>query len=316
MNSTNPAVSIIMPAYKTEKYIGKCLDSAIVQDFKLPYEIIVVNDGSPDRVGEIAEQYAARYDFIHVINKDNGGISSARNAGVFAAEGDYIAFVDSDDYLQPDYLSKMYEKATETGADIVCCNFNNVLEGTDYSVKCVLKHLPGVYDSRRMLKSLLLDVTMRSYPWNKLYRRSIFTDNRILFPYGLKFEDAATMPKIFHFAKTVAVIDDHLYNYVRRPDSITGALKKSDVRDYIEYFISLRGFFEQRNIYRENRLYFYILRKKVSVTVLGMLIRCWISDRKNTHVWSNYKRARRVLKLCSTDKYYFADKQSLMIALK
>ncbi len=316
MSSVIPAISVIIPAYKTEKYIGKCLDSLTRQNFSQPYEIIVVNDGSPDDVGKIAESYAEKYEFVRVINKDNGGVSSARNAGLAAAAGEFIAFVDSDDYVQPDYLSSMWDAANDTGADIVCCNFCNVMDSNGRPIKCVFKHTAGVFDSERLFKSILIDITVRSYLWNKLFRRSLFLSHNIIFPTGVKFEDAIITPQLFYYAEKITVIKGYLYNYVRHSDSITGALKKSDVRDYIEYYAALRIFMERENIFRHYRLWCFLLRKKVSVTVFGMLVRCWIKDRKNTHVLYNYKCARKILKVYATDRYYFADRSSLSVVLK
>lgn len=315
MNKT-PVISVIVPIYKTEKYIDKCLRTLCSQDISLPYEIIAVNDGTPDHSADIAREYAKRFGFIKVIDRENGGLSAARNTGLAAARGEFVAFVDSDDFVACDYLSKLYGAATDTGADIVCCNYYNTSEDGEHAIKCVLKPIAGVYPSKVMLRCLLHDVTLRSYVWNKLFRRSLFTEHNILFPVGIKFEDVNVMPQLFYYSHTITVIKDHLYNYVRRSGSITGSLKKSDVRDYIESYARLRRFFESENIFEQNRLNYYLLRKKVSVTVFGMLVRCWVGDPANTHVFGNYKTARDVLKVYSSDKYYYADNNSLSVILK
>ena len=118
-------VSVIVPVYNVEKYLRKCLASLVNQDFE-DYEIIIVNDGSPDNSQEIIDEYTKKYKFIRSFTKENGGLSSARNYGIDKARGDYIAFVDSDDYVDVAFLKELYEAITKDGSDIAVCEFSYV----------------------------------------------------------------------------------------------------------------------------------------------------------------------------------------------
>ena len=116
-----PDVSIILPVYNVEKYLRRCLDSLVNQDCSCSYEIIIINDGSQDGSADIIGEFEQRYDFIRAISQENAGVSAARNAGIAEAKGKYVALVDSDDFVEPGYISVMYELAEKYDADIVQC---------------------------------------------------------------------------------------------------------------------------------------------------------------------------------------------------
>lgn len=306
-----PDISVIVPAYNVEKYICRCLDSLLNQDFTGSYEIIVVNDGSTDKTQEILASYSNGCEYIKVITKPNGGLSSARNAAIEVACGEFIAFVDSDDFVEQNYLSAMYGAAMENDADMVVCNYRNTDEDGEGVIDNIFVHPVGVYDSITVLRETIMDINIRSYVWNKLYRRSLFIYNNIRFPLGMKFEDFAVMPQLMYYSRKVAFIKDTLYNYVHRKDSITGGMKKSAVQDYVKGYCMLRSFLEGKNIFKRNRFTYYLLRKKVSVTALGMLYRCYFADPKNTHLIANYSKIRKCLKMHSGNKYYYTSTNKL-----
>lgn len=122
------AVSVVVPVYNVEKYIERCLDSLVRQKFGYEYEIIIVNDGTKDNSMTIADRFASEYDFIRIITQQNAGLSAARNTGLANARGEYIAFVDSDDFVSPFYISEMYTLAVKNNADIVQCRYCNYFE--------------------------------------------------------------------------------------------------------------------------------------------------------------------------------------------
>lgn len=273
MCNNEPKISVIVPVYNTEKYLERCLSYLLYQDLDEKYEIIIINDGSTDRSLAIAEEYASFAENVKVYSQENGGLSAARNTGLEYARGKYVAFVDSDDYVEKSYLSEMYAAAEGSGADIVCCNFRCVDEnGKPAGIDGILKHRPGVFDTKEMLSSLLLDLTVRSFAWNKLYRRELFTKYNIRFPVGKLYEDMRTTPRLFRHAKKIAVVNGVLYNYVQRSGSITGNMTVEKVFKYIGAYGSVRRLLEEENIYSEYALEYKLQGIKVAFTVIPMLI--------------------------------------------
>lgn len=315
LKTSSPDVSVIVPVYNVEPYIERCLSSLVNQTCSCNYEIVIVNDGTRDNSMAIVCRYAEKYDFIKIINQENKGISGARNTGTANAEGEYVAFVDSDDYVSPDYINLLYSSAKEHDSDIACCNYRNVTGENGKGVDNFLVHTKGVYDGRRVMRESLHDITVRSYLWNKLYRRKLFTDHRITFPEGIKFEDFAIMPQLFFYSKRVSFIPETLYFYVHRSTSMMGNISKADVCNYIHAYAILRKFLEDKNIFDEYRFTYSLLSKKLSITIFGMLVRCWWKEPKTTYVLKNYSRSCKFLKLYSGKGYYYAPSSKLKIKI-
>ena len=202
-------VSVIVPVYGVEKYIEKCLISLVNQSLE-DIEIIVVNDGSKDNSQAIIDKYRNEVPGkIHSFIKDNGGQGSARNLGIQMAKGEYISFVDSDDYIQPDMLAKMYEKAKESNADVVICDYYNVDE--NYNLVKIEKEKK--YSNDNKINGLLASKAV----WNKLYRKDLIS-NRV-FRTNKWYEDLDFTIKTIYDAKKIEYIDEPLYNYVLRSGS-------------------------------------------------------------------------------------------------
>ncbi len=303
MNGDKINVSIIVPVYNVEKYIDRCLKSLVEQTCSCSYEIVIVNDGTKDNSMEIVHRYADKYKFIKIIEQENGGLSSARNTGIANAIGEYISFVDSDDFVSPDYIKLLYESAINNNSDVVYSNYYNILGEDGKRIGNFPKHPKGIYNAEKVLKQTLQDITVRSYVWNKLYRRAIFTDNNLRFPIGINFEDFVVMPQVFYHSKKVSFISQTLYNYVHREGSITGSLCKKDIKNYLIAFSMLRGFMEEKRIYDKYKFTYWVLSKKIGITIYGMLIRCWSKDHKNTYVIKNYLKTRKFLKLYTSKDY-------------
>ncbi len=308
---TSPAVSVIIPLYNSEKYIKKCISSLINQTCSCKYEIVVVNDGSTDNSVDIINSMKCDRCDIRIINQPNSGVSVARNTGVANAMGEYIAFVDSDDYVSPDYIKLLYDSACEHDSDMACCNYRNVTNEKGGGADNFFVHSVGVFDSGKILKAALHDITVRSYLWNKLYRRSLFTENNILFPVGMSFEDFAVMPRLIYHCKKISFIKDSLYYYVHHEGSITGTITKKAIWGYVQAYALLREFMEEKNIFEHHKFTYFILKQKISVTVYGMLLRCWWNEPKTAHVLSNYLKARKFMNIYSSDKYYFSKKKQM-----
>lgn len=211
----NPLISIIIPIYNVEAYLEKCIDSIIAQDYT-PLEIILVDDGATDRSREICDKYAKRYENITVLHKKNGGLSSARNAGMGLMQGEYISFVDSDDYIAPDMISTLYTDLTQNNADISCISFLNIfpdriVKNTNLTEKIILS-------KKKALECFLFNGYLTPCACGKLYKRELW--NNIKFPDGRLFEDQLTIYKILDLAEKVVFNPDPKYFYLKREGSI------------------------------------------------------------------------------------------------
>ncbi len=210
----NPSISVIVPVYKVESYLDACVQSILDQSYR-NLEIILVDDGSPDRCPQMCDAWAARDARIRIIHKSNGGLSSARNAGLAICTGDYIAFVDSDDWILPEMFQRMLETIERENADICACNIVSCYP--DREVRWGAKAYT-VGDSETMLDLLYSDSLFPVSAWNKLYRRNLWDGFR--FPEGKICEDAFTTYLLLDKADRIVQITDALYCYRIRPESI------------------------------------------------------------------------------------------------
>lgn len=221
-------VSVIVPVYKVEKYLNKCVDSIINQTLE-DIEIILVDDGSPDNCGKICDDYAQKDNRIVVIHKTNGGLSDARNAGLEVARGEYIGFVDSDDYIAPEMISLLYGVCKKNSTDIAGCDLAYVYETTD-RVDYNSNKQESVLSSDDFFV-LMLDVNkyLRTGVWNKIYKRSLF--DTVRFPKGKLFEDVGTMYKLIFQVDKITYVSKPGYFYLKqREGAITSG--KYSIKEY------------------------------------------------------------------------------------
>lgn len=242
-----PKVSLIIPVYNVENYIARSLKSAVEQTMQ-DIEIIVVNDGSTDNSLQIINKFADKYDNIVVINQNNMGLSGARNTGLKNAKADYIAFLDSDDFVDKKFIEVLYNLATEHDADIAYCNFYMYFPENDRSKYKIMTSRNAIYSSDIALKKLIMDTTLHYYAWNKLYKKSLFTDNKIEF-FDVLFEDIATIPRLFYYANKVAVTNKALYYYTQRRGSIINSVNIKKTNDYTITIGMLRDFLVENNLF-------------------------------------------------------------------
>lgn len=210
-------VSIIIPIYNVEKYLRQCIESVIAQRY-INIEIILVDDGSPDNCGKICDEYAEKDSRIKVIHKKNEGLPVARNVGIDIAKGDYLMFVDSDDWVEPTYCERALETAILQGVDCVAVGVNVINEGGPIIKFNTTR--PGFFSTEETIGRLVDGRSPYNGVWNKIYKRSLF--KTIRFPVGIIYEDQAVMYLLLHQSNGVYVISDKLYNYRRRPDSLSG----------------------------------------------------------------------------------------------
>ena len=220
-----PLLSIIVPVYKVENYLPKCIDSILAQTFT-DFELILVEDGSPDNCPALCDAAAAKDARIRVIHQKNGGLSAARNAGLDAARGAWIGFVDSDDYIAPEMYEALYHAVQSTGADLALCDYAEVDEA---GASCPQMHvsLSGVELTRQELLKKASGL-MVQLAWNKLYRRAIFAQLR--YPEGKLNEDLFLIPEVCLQIQKAVVVPKVLYYYVQRSGSIMG--KNKTLRHY------------------------------------------------------------------------------------
>lgn len=231
-----PLISVIVPVYKVELYLRQCLDSILAQTYH-NLEIILVDDGSPDHCGVICDEYAQKDSRICVIHKENGGLSDARNAGVEAAQGEYIGFVDSDDWISPNMYEALYQAAETYCADIAVCEYYDC-----WSKRCYASHQQeiGVFDGENGIRALL-ELKIANYACNKLYRRELFAPN-VRYPVGKAYEDVRTMYKLFRKCRRVVTVPEIGYYYRRHSESITGS---GQLKNRIEAVLSRAERFEE-----------------------------------------------------------------------
>lgn len=241
-------ISVIVPVYNVEKYLKKCIKSIMSQSYT-NLEIILINDGSTDNSGKICDELKEQDKRIKVIHKSNGGLSDARNAGLKIANGKYIGFVDSDDYIAEDMFETLYNINKKYNSDISIVSFYEI-----YKDKII-----GVRDSKKLqeltkidaMKELLIDTNIQSYAWNKLFRRELFEG--LEFPTNKNFEDIATTLLLFEKANKVVLLEEPKYYYVRRDDSIVGVRNYKTYKDYLDVIYDkykyLDGKYEELDLY-------------------------------------------------------------------
>lgn len=251
-------ISIVIPVYNTSKFLNKCLDSVINQDIQ-EIEIICVNDGSTDNSLEILEQYKIRDERIIIVNKNNGGLSSARNKGISISKGKYILHLDSDDWLENQCLKSLYDYAEENNYDIVSFNFYREFLSYRNEIK-IFEFKNREFDSKEYLQSFLEEKEIPAI-WNKLIKSKIYKENNIEHPLGINLgEDLATTPRLIYFSKKIGYLDKVYYHYRYNIDSITGIQNGSKRAELFEVFNRLEKFFIDKNLNR-NLLYLIFLKK-------------------------------------------------------
>lgn len=247
-------ISVIVPVYKVEEYLDECIESIVRQTYE-NIEIILVDDGSPDTCPEKCDEWGEKDHRIKVIHKKNGGLSDARNAGMGIAAGQYIAFVDSDDWVEETYVECLYRAIQETGADIAACDVREVRSSKDVptidagegnTVKCT---------PAEALSELLKGRTFRAVAWNKLYRADLLKDES--FEVGRLHEDEFFSYRIFDKAAYLCYTDLPLYNYRQREGSIMTNLTIKRL-DSLEAYLGRLDLLKKkyRKLYQKDKITF------------------------------------------------------------
>ena len=223
-------VSVIVPFYNVEEYIEKCIKSLVEQSLE-DIEIILVNDGSKDGSEEIAKKYKSKYpNKIVYLKKENGGLSDARNYALPYATGEYIAFLDSDDYVEEEMYKEMYETAIMDRADMVECDYL-----WEYPEETIASKGRAYKDRRDMI------LNARVVAWNKLIKRELLERTKIKFPVGLRYEDVEFFYKLIPYINTISIVKKPFIHYVQRENSIsnTQTSKTAQIIDVLDNVIEL-----------------------------------------------------------------------------
>jgi glycosyltransferase involved in cell wall biosynthesis len=296
-------ISVIVPVYKAEKYIESCVRSILAQTYG-DFELILVEDGSPDRSGEICDALAETDTRIRVIHKENGGAATARNAGLDAAKGEYIAFIDGDDCVHPKYLEFLLSLQQETGADFSMCYYDFFTEEGEWfngepQTDCELLNGAELLEnfSEHCRKVSLISLCM------KLFKKEIFEGLRI--PEGYIEEDSMSLPHILERSRRIARSGEKLYHWRVTPGSVTrsGLTEKSfayiEVSRYQAEFLAERGYAQADHFQREflMRVLKYYYKVQDEKPELGEALKPYIKTYRRL-----YPRYIRANGLCTREK--------------
>lgn len=214
-------VSIIIPVYNVEEYLNRCLQSLCLDSVSIDCEVIVVNDGSTDRSLQICNEFANHYrQFVKVIDKGNGGLSDARNVGMQYATGDYVYFLDSDDWLEEEAIEVLYKTAIRNDCDVVQGGFYYSYDGYRLMDSRLSSNMTKILDNRSAMRELVKNDIIKNFAWGKLYRRTLISD--LPFKKSVYYEDSFWQHHVMHRVGKYGLVNKPLYNYRQRGNSISG----------------------------------------------------------------------------------------------
>lgn len=240
----NIKVSVVIPVYNVEKYLRQCLNSVVNQTLT-DIEIICINDGSTDGSLEILREYEQKDSRIRLINKENEGISAARNQGIELAQGEYISFIDSDDWIEENYLEALYTAAKKYNSDIACSSIIRVT-GKRRRKKLVYKTEEFTVDKDK--KNELTNAPISSYVWNKIYKRKPLLASGVKFPVGRVYEDVIWCIKAIYYLNGVVTVPDAIYYYRKNPTSIMSTKSEKNAKDYAQSEKEMLEFAKEKNL--------------------------------------------------------------------
>lgn len=242
MNKEFPLISVVVPIYNVEAYLRRCVDSIIAQDYT-NLEIILVNDGSPDHCDEICAEYEKKDSRIHVINKPNGGLGSARNAGIEVMKGEFVAFIDSDDYIDTSMISRLYTLAVENDAQIASCKFCKVYTEDNSIPEHNTEPDIKIWTQKEALYQMFFPNGIGWSACNRLYKSDMFENVR--YAEGVYMEDMATTYLVYARADKIVESQEQLYYYYIRENSITGQKSSQRAVDAINNIETIYAFYKE-----------------------------------------------------------------------
>ena len=298
-------ISVIVPIYKVEKYIRRCIDSIINQTYK-DLEIILVDDGSPDNCPKIIEEYAKLDSRIKVIHKENGGLSSARNAGMKIATGDYLAFVDSDDTIDIKMYEVLYDVLKRNNADISVCDILRIHENDKGEVIYPEVQQNPVreteFERAEMIKQMLVNGNIGNFACTKLFKKELF--GGITFPDGKVYEDVATIYKVVHKANKIVYVNKVLYYYLfGRVGAITSSFSEKKILDSLEAYHTQYEFLSKN--YKEIAPYVNVTWVKMFTSAMEKICMNDYNDLlKSQEVLTRYESFKHATDMLDKDVLY------------
>lgn len=285
-------ISIIIPVYDVEKYLTKCLDSILAQTYS-NYEVLLVDDGSPDCCGEICDEYETKDQRFRAIHIENLGVSVARNIGLSKAKGNYIGFVDPDDYIENTMFEKLIQAIASNNADIVVCGYSSF--GKENGKLNIPSH---IYSCDEAMFALIENDHMPSYLWNKVFKRELFEG--ISFPQNMRYEDVCVMHKLFLKSNQVYSISDVLYHYFVREDSITGKTRLNKSKELIDSYKQRANDLESTKYYSAAQISLFLLMRRIILEIISE------QTYKDSYCKKLINNARKLYGIC---KYIMGFKQ-------
>ncbi len=266
----------------------------------------MINDESPDNSVKIAEEFSKKDKRFILYNKKNGGLSDARNYGIERARGEFISFIDSDDHVHKDFLKDLYLCCVKNNADMAYCKFMYSYFNTGLKFPRPSKARSGVVKKEAALRNLIRDDVYQSYAWNKLYRRSLFTDSGIRYPY-MYFEDVATSSRLLYQANKLAVCGKHLYYYEKRFGSIVGTMNCEKINDYWRSVLSDRNYFQSIGEYKTYQDAILRLAKKVRYVNVYSIVRQHLLHMDFRKIKYNLDTNKEIYEFIVSDRYQVSE---------
>ncbi|MCC8052232.1 MAG: glycosyltransferase [Clostridiales bacterium] len=294
-------ISVIIPVYNVEKYLRKCLDSVVNQTYR-NLEIIIVDDGSPDNCGSICDEYAEKDNRIQVIHKANEGLSAARNDALKRVKGDWISFVDSDDWCELNMYEKAIEAARKEDVDILIYNLFRNFENKEVVIKAFSREF--VTNDRKLISEMQLSALNKGYtpyggkwsqgyPWDKLFKASLVLQNGLIFDTKVKAnEDVIFDLHAFQFAKKISYIDEELYHYRANPNSIGMKYTPDRVDIDFQIYQVMNDIGEK---YHLEGLYYQALNARIVENTVLCGVRCFFHKKNKENIIKKLKYANKVL---------------------
>lgn len=271
----NELITVIVPAYNPGENLRRAIESVSSQTYN-NIEILIIDDGSTDNTGKIAEEYAKTDERIHVYTKTNGGEANSRNFGLSKACGKYIAFCDADDCMHPEYIEKMYRAICQNGADMAICSWSNVDEKGNPMPWKREEMSSQLMDSKQAQKIFLTTFALEGFCWNKLFKTSKYRDNGIKYDEGrASYCDMLANYEMICCSEKVAYISDKLYDYYQMPTSCVHTPNMKKHRDYVQVLEQVRQAAAKRGmakegesylVYRLNRYLFELYKDRANMT--------------------------------------------------
>lgn len=317
-------ISVVVPVYNVESCLEKCVESILAQSYT-DFEVLLIDDGSTDSSGKICDEYTLKDNRISAYHKQNGGLADARNYGIARAKGDYITFIDSDDYILKNYLDALYGMLIDNGADISSIRLLTVFD-TEHSTEPVQLNEVNVTDSEDGIRRMLLRRPIGVSACGKLYKKALF--DGVAFPVGRLYEDMICTPYVFAKAKKVAYSDTRMYCYFQRKGSITNNRFTDKNLQMFDGLNEIKSFVEknypklgdamecryiddtlillyQRSLWQSNYKHYASMIKKRDKSI-------WVHALKNPYLKKSRKLQLGIL-LVSTDLYRLIYKTKLMV---